>query len=188
MSILPTKEQAQKLVDEHVKDTYQKLHVKMVANVMEAYAKKLGEDSNLWYVTGLLHDLDYYEYPQEHPKKSLEWFKEWNYPEELIHAIEAHACHYGTNVEPKTKMASCLCAVDELCGFLYAYSLMRPTGWEGMEASSVKKKFKDKAFAAKISREDVNFGVEKFGVEFGEVASFLIDVFSQMLELRHSEQ
>lgn len=174
---LPTKEEAQALLERFVLDDYQKHHAKMVATAMEAYAKELGEDPNLWYVTGLLHDLDYFMHPEEHPGHSLEWFEHWGLPNELIHAVAAHA-HERTGIEPASKMASALCAIDELAGFLYAYSLMRPNGFEGMEAKSVRKKFKDKAFAAKIDRNDISYGVEKFGVDFDDHINFLLRTYS----------
>lgn len=176
MSKLPTREEALKLLEEHVKDDYQQLHSKMIATGLEAYAEKLGEDKELWYITGLLHDLDYFEYPDQHPLESMKWFKEWDYPEELIHAVSAHYWK-KTNEMPNSKLAATLIATDELAGFLYAYSLMRPNKFEGMEASSIKKKFKDKGFAAKIDREEILFGIEKLGVEFNEHVSFLINVY-----------
>lgn len=182
---LPSREEAQEKLKEHVKEEYQLLHAKMVATVLEAYAEKLGEDKDLWYLTGLLHDLDYFEYPDEHPKKSLEWFKKWSYPEELIHAVAAHA-HNRTGVEPKGKLAACLIATDELAGFLYAYSLMRPTGFDGMKAKSVKKKFKDKAFARKVDRDEIMYGVEKFETDFGDHISFMVEVLKKMDESEKS--
>lgn len=174
-------EKAQKVLEEHVKDDYQRLHAEMVAEVLREYAKKFGEDEDLWYVTGLLHDLDYFEFPEEHPRKSLEWFKEWGYPEELIHAVKAHGL-FDPRVEPESQLAKCLIATDELAGLLYAYSLMRPTGFEGMKAKSAKKKFKDKSFAAKVDRDEINYGLEKFGVDFSEHVSFMVGVFQGMGE------
>jgi len=174
--LLPARQKAKELLEEYVNDDYQRHHSEMVAKAMEAYADKFGEDKELWWTTGLLHDLDYYQYPDEHPKKSLEWFKEWNFPPELIHAVEAHAFR-RTGVQPDSKLAAALIACDEMCGLLYAYSLMRPTSFIGMEAKSVKKKFKDKAFAAKIDRDDINYGIEKLGVEFEEHVKLLLLVF-----------
>ena len=173
-----TREHAAKLLEKCVQDDYQKLHAGMVAEVMEEYAKALGEDSDLWYITGLVHDLDYFEFPNDHPHKSLEWFKDWGYPEELIHAVAAHG-HMLTGVEPETDLAKYLLAVDELAGFLYAYSLMRPTGFEGMKASSAKKKFKDKSFAAKVDRNEIMYGVDVAGLDFGDHLDFLIRVFGK---------
>ncbi len=175
-------EEAQKFLESHVKDEYQLLHAKMVATVMGAYAEKLEEQVDLWYLAGLLHDVDYDEYPEEHPLKSVEWFQEMDVPETLIHAVKAHA-YDRTGIDPKTKLASALIAVDELSGFLYAYSLMRPTGFDGMKASKAVKKLKEPAFAAKISRDDIEYGVEKFDVDLSEHITFLINVFSLMSEL-----
>lgn len=182
LSGLPTREQALEILKEHVKDEYQILHSKMIATSLEAYAKKLGENQDLWYITGLLHDVDYFEHPQEHPKKSMEWFLEWNYPSQLGHAVAAHAWD-RTGVQPKTKLAAALIACDELSGLIYAYSLMRPEGLKGMKVKSLKKKFKDKSFAAKVNRDEVNFGVEKFEVDMGEHMQFLIEVYQGMEEL-----
>lgn len=178
MGGLPSRQEATELLQKHVKDEYQLMHAKMVATVLEVYANKFGDSPELWFITGFLHDLDYFEFPDEHPQKSLEWFREWGYPKELIHAVAAHA-HERSGIEPQTKLACCLCACDELCGFLYAYSLMRPDGFSGMKASSVKKKFKDKAFAAKINREDISYGIEKLGVDFSDHIEFVIGVLEK---------
>lgn len=178
---LPTREEAQTLLEKHVKDNYQLLHSKMVALAMEAYANKLGEDVELWYITGLIHDLDYFEHPKEHPDKSIEWFKEWGYPEELIEAVADHYVHHDNLKESIPKISAALIACDEMSGLIHAYSLMRPTGYEGMKAKSVKKKFKDKAFAAKINRDDVRYGMEKFEVEFSDHVELLVDTFKDSL-------
>lgn len=176
------RQEAQEVLEEHVEDEYQLLHAFMVASAMEAYANELGEDEDLWYITGLLHDLDYEEYPDEHPMQSIDWLSEMDVPEELIHAVEAHA-YMITGVEPENALANALIAIDELSGFLYAYSLMRPTGFGGMKASKVVKKLKDKAFAAKISRDDIYYGIEKFEVDTKEHITFLIDIFDSLPEL-----
>ncbi len=181
LSGLPTRENAKQLLEKHVSDDYQKIHAQMVARVLEAYADKLGENKELWYLTGLLHDLDYFEYPDDHPSVELEWFAEWGYPTELIQAVKAHARSL-TGVEPQTTLDAAILATDELCGLLYAYSLMRPEGFAGMEASSAKKKFKDKAFARKIDREEVLAGVDKFGVELGAHIAFIIAVMNTLEE------
>jgi lysyl-tRNA synthetase class 2 len=175
---LISREEGLELLLKHVLDDYQIMHSKMVASVLEKYAEKLGADKNLWYLTGLLHDLDYYEFPEQHPEVALKWFEERNFPKDLIHAVAAHA-HSKTGEEPKTKLASCLLATDELCGFIWAYSLMRPQGFDGMEASSVIKKFKDKGFAAKINRDEINSGVNYFEVDFNEHIEFVIKVLKE---------
>lgn len=179
---LPTRQEAQELLEKHVRDTYQLLHSKMVALAMESYATKYNEDLDLWYITGLLHDVDYFEFPETHPAESLKWLKDWNYPEEMIHAIEAHAYGYnGYKTEPQTKLASALIACDEISGLIHAYSLMRPGGYEGMEAKSINKKFKDKSFAAKINREDTIYGLEKLGEELTNHIELLIKTFQEKL-------
>ena len=178
-----TVEGANQFLEKMVKDDYQKLHAKMVAQALKSYAEKFGEEQDLWYITGLLHDVDYYLHPEEHPKVELQWFRQWNFPESMIHAVAAHA-HKRTGEEPKSQLGSALIATDELAGFLYAYSLMRPDGFSGMGAKSVKKKFKDKAFARKIDREEITYGVKKFGEDFTKHIEFLIEVFRNMEELK----
>jgi len=180
---LPSREDAQKVLEEHVKDAYQILHSKMVANAMEFYAGKYDGDKGLWYITGLLHDIDYFEFPKEHPDRSLVWFKEWGYPQALIDAVEAHGLKEPRH-DPKDILSKALIAVDELSGLIYAYFLMRPNGFDGMEAKSVIKRFKDKAFAAKISREEVKYGVDLLGIDFTEHVQNMINVFTSMPEIK----
>ncbi len=182
MSNLPSREEAQKLLKEHVKEDYQLLHAKMVATALEKLAAEYEPgNEDLWYITGLLHDLDYYEHPSEHPAKSIEWFKEMDYPEELIHAVEAHA--YSINgVSPESTLAKALVATDELSGLLYAYNLMRPNGFDGMKAKKAEKKFKDPSFAAKINREEIQFGIDQLGTDLKTHIQKLIEVFKEMEE------
>lgn len=183
MNAAPTTiEVAMKLLDEHVTDVYQKRHAKMVAHVLKAYANKLGEDPQLWYLTGILHDLDYDEFPTEHPLKCVAWLTELGYPLELINAIKGHY-RQKTGYTPTTKLDFALIAVDELCGFLYAYSLMRPQRFVGMEPAAVSKKFKDKTFASKINRDEITYGIEKFGVSFDTHVSFVIEALSTLPDL-----
>ncbi len=181
---LPTKEEALKILKEHVKDSYQQLHALMVASALEQIATLKNQDTTLWFVTGLLHDLDYYEYPKEHPKKSLEWFKEWGYPEDLIRAVEAHAYSRINAPKPDTMLSKYLYATDELSGLMYAYSLMRPTGFQDMAPKSVVKKLKDKRFAAKVDRTEVNEALEMIDEPRNEFIQILIDVYSKMPALK----
>jgi predicted hydrolase (HD superfamily) len=116
-SNLPTKEEAKKLLYEHVTDEYQRFHALMVGTALEGYAKLFGEDEHLWFITGYLHDLDFQKYPTTHPGESMKWFAEWQYPQDLIHAVHAHALGYnGYTQEPETRLASALIACDEICG------------------------------------------------------------------------
>lgn len=162
---LPTKAEAQQLLEQHVQDEYQRHHALMVATAMEGYAQHFQEDPQLWFVTGLLHDIDFEKHPGTHPRESLEWFKNWNYPEDLIHAVEAHAYGYnGFSTLPRTKLAAALLATDELCGIFYAYRKLNPVPYGQMKASSIKKKVKEPAFAAKVDRATIYKGCEHLGI------------------------
>lgn len=178
MEIIPTLAEAEAKLLEYIKEPYLQLHSRMVAKAMKAYALKYQEDEDLWYITGLLHDLDYEQFPDEHPLRSLEWFTEWGYDKKLIHAVAAHAIS-NPRIKPESIMAKALIAIDELAGLLYAYSLMRPNGFKGMEAKSAMKKFKDKAFAAKIDRQEIQYGVDELGIELKEHISNLITVYNE---------
>jgi len=173
--MLPTKAAATTLLNEHVKDEYQRHHALMVATAMEGYATQHNGDPLLWYLTGLLHDLDYEEHPDTHPAPSLQWFKDWGYPLELIHAVEAHAYGYhGFTTLPETKLAAALVATDELTGIFYAYRKMNPVPYGQMKASSIKKKFKDGTFAAKIDRATIQMGCDKLGIPLDDHIANLI--------------
>jgi predicted hydrolase (HD superfamily) len=162
---LPTLDEARELLHRHVRDEYQRHHAEMVAVAMAGYAKVLSSDPQLWSVTGLLHDIDFEEHPDTHPRESLQWFKDWDYPAELIHAVEAHAYGYhGYTTLPETKLAAALLACDELCGIFYAYRKMNPIPYGQMKPASIKKKFKDPAFAAKVDRSTIQLGCDRLEV------------------------
>ena len=172
---LPSKADAQTLLEQYVTDNYQRYHARMVATALEGYASLLQGDPHLWFITGLLHDIDFEQHPATHPTASLEWFRDWGYPEELIHAVEAHAYGYnGYSVLPRTKLASALLATDELCGIFYAYQKMNPVRYGEMKASSIKKKVKDTAFAAKVDRATITVGCEHLGVTVDDHIAHLI--------------
>ncbi|MDA1079459.1 MAG: HD domain-containing protein [bacterium] len=172
---LPTRQASQEMVAEYIKNPALLKHCYMVAAAMEAYAKDLGEDSELWYQAGLLHDLDWEAYPDEHPNKAIAEILS-DYPSELLQAIAAHAPD-RTGKKPETKIECYLFACDELSGLMHAVSLMRPSGFSDMEPKSIKKKLKDKSFAANVSREDINQGFELIGKTPDEHIAFLIAVF-----------
>lgn len=174
---LPPRAQAETLVKEYVKNEALVHHMEMVASAMEAYAKALGEDPELWYQAGLLHDLDWEMYPDEHPNKAVNEIL-IDYPEELKNAILAHGPD-RTGRYPQTPIERYLFACDELSGFLHAYSLMRPERFAGMAASKANKKLGDKSFAANVSRDDISEGFELIGKEPTEHISFLITVFNE---------
>ena len=140
-------------------------HAYAVEAAMAQYARLYGEDETLWRMTGLLHDMDYEQHPtqDEHPFVGVNVLRALGYPEEMLEAILGHATYSGT---PRTtRLAKTLFAVDELAGFITALAYVRPTGLEGMKPKSVKKKLKDKAFAAAVSREDIQQGTEELGID-----------------------
>jgi len=180
MPKLPTRQQSIKLSEKYIENEKLRHHCNMTADAMEAYAEKLDEDRELWYQTGLLHDLDWEKYPDEHPNKAVKDLLT-EYPSELIEAIKAHAPG-RTGKKPEAKLDKYLFACDELSGLMYAVSLMRPNGFADMKVKSVKKKIKDKSFAANVSRDDIRKGFELIGAEDpSEHISFLIEVFKKNL-------
>jgi predicted hydrolase (HD superfamily) len=186
--MLPTKEAAAALLREHVTDEYQLHHALMVAVAMEGYAHHLAAcgdlgagDPLLWYVTGLLHDIDFQEHPDSHPSPSLQWFKDWGFPDSLIHAVEAHAYGYhGFDTLPQTKLAAALVACDELTGIFYAYRKMNPVRYGDMKSSSIRKKFKDSGFAAKIDRSTIQLGCDQLGIPLDDHIANLIRFLGQL--------
>jgi putative nucleotidyltransferase with HDIG domain len=150
-------------------------HALAVEACMIAYARKFGEDEHRWSVTALLHDFDYERYPDapDHPLKGSEVLKEQGWPEDVRVAILGHADYTG--VPRETLMAKSLFACDELAGFITACSLVRPDRIRSLEAKSVRKRMKDKAFARSVSREDITRGAEELGVPLDEHITFCID-------------
>lgn len=178
---LPTKDEAQKLLEEHVTDEYQRHHALMVGTAMEGYAEKLGEDKDLWFLTGYLHDLDYDEYPDKHPGPSLEWFKEWGYPDELIQAVLAHANGFnGFDTPAESQLDKALIACDEICGIFYAYRKLNPIPYSEMKAKSIKKRFKETRFAPGIDRTHIADGCEAFGITLEEHIENLLTFFKKL--------
>lgn len=178
---LPTRAAAQQLLEQHVHDEYQRYHASMVATALEGYAIKFGEDPDLWYLTGLLHDLDFEEHPETHPTEALQWFRDWGYPDALSHAVEAHAYDYnGFSTLPQTKLAAALMACDEISGIFYAYRKLNPVPFSQMKASSIKKRLAEKAFAAKIDRATITRGVEALGIPLDDHLANLIQFFAPL--------
>jgi putative nucleotidyltransferase with HDIG domain len=150
-------------------------HVLAVEAAMRAYARRFGEDEELWGITGLLHDLDYERHPDletGHPRIALKELEARGYPPELVRAVASHADFLGVSRE--TPMEKTLYAVDELTGFIMACAYVRPTGIHGLTPKSVKKKMKTPAFAAAVNREELREGAEKLGVDFDEHLAFVI--------------
>jgi len=178
---LPSRPAAQQILEQHVRDEYQRYHARMVATAMEGYALHFGEDPDLWYLAGLLHDLDFEEYPEEHPGVSLQWFREWGYPEDFIHAVESHAYGYHEfKTLPQTRLAAALLASDEICGIFFAYRKVNPIPYHQMNVKSIKNRLKEKAFAAKIDRSTIYLGCEHLGVTLDEHVGNLIRFFEKL--------
>jgi predicted hydrolase (HD superfamily) len=131
------------------------------------YARQFGADEEEWGLAGLLHDLDWEKYPDEHPVRAVDELRRRGYPEEVLHAILAHRADF-TGVEPETQLDRVLYACDEITGLITATALMRPTGIDDLAPKSVKKKMKDRAFAAGVDREEIRRGTELLGVELDE--------------------
>lgn len=174
---LPSRESAHNLLGQYIKEDALRHHCQMVARAMEAYATKLGQDSELWYQTGLLHDLDWEAFPDEHPNKAIKELLA-DYPSAVLDAIAAHAPE-RTGKKPQTILERYLFACDELSGFMHAVSLMRPGGFSDMKAKSITKKLKDKSFAAAVPREDINQGAELIDTPLSDHITFLIEVFRE---------
>jgi len=165
--------QARAILDEMIENPSLHRHCLTVGMVMEAYANKLGEDPDEWYITGILHDADYEKYPAEHPNIIVQKLRDMG-EEKIAHAISAHYTKW--NVPYNTLLDKALLACDELTGFIIAAAQIRPTKLEGLSAKSVKKKFKNPKFAAGVERDEVMAGVEMMGVDFTEHINFIVGV------------
>lgn len=167
-----TREQALALLLQYNQEPFHLRHALTVEGTMRWYAAELGygEDVEFWGMVGLLHDIDFEQYPQEHCRKAPELLREGGAGEALIHAVCSHGYGLCCDVKPEHPMEQVLFAVDELTGLIGAAALMRPSkSVMDMEASSVKKKFKDKAFASGCSREVITTGAQQLGWELGEL-------------------
>ncbi len=176
---MPTREEAWELLCEYTKGKSLRQHALAVEAAMRAAAARYGgpdADVDEWGITGMLHDFDYEMFPSadEHPYKGANILCGRGYPDRVIRAIMGHATYTG--VPRDTAMARALFATDELCGFLVACALVRPSkSLDDLEVSSVKKKLKDKAFARTVNRDDIRRGVEELGVDTDEHIRFVID-------------
>ena len=172
-----SREDAHQLLNDWVKNERLKLHMKQVAYLMKCWAAEkegLNEANQWrWEMAGLLHDADWDQWPDEHCKRIVEELEARNIDPEIIRAIASHGpSHFG--VEPETKMDKMLYAFDELSGLTHAYSLMRPEGYAGMELKGIKKRFKEKAFAAAVNRDEILEAMRMAGAELEEIMGFII--------------
>ena len=170
--MLPSREQALSLLQKYNKEPFHVQHGLTVEGVMRWYAQELGygEDAEFWGLCGLLHDIDFELYPDEHCKKAPDLLSELNADDAMVHAICSHAYGICSDVEPVHQMEKVMFAVDELTGLIGAAARMRPSkSVMDMELSSLKKKFKDKKFAAGCSRDVIREGAEKLGWTLDEI-------------------
>jgi predicted hydrolase (HD superfamily) len=168
---------AEALFMDWVKNPKLQLHMRQVAALMKSWAaEKEGLDEAgqwKWEMSGLLHDADWDQWPDQHCKKIIEHLEQLDIDPEVLHAIASHGpAHFG--VEPETIMDKMLFAFDELSGLIHAYSLMRPGGYEGMDVKGVRKRLKEKSFAANVSREEIADACSRAGIELDELIAFII--------------
>lgn len=174
-------QEALELMHEYTESDALRKHMYAVEAAMRAYAKKYGEDEEKWGIVGVLHDFDYERYPnhdrsptEEHPSTGVEILRERGYPDDVCEAILGHGEYTG--VPRVSLMAKTLYAVDELCGFLNACALVRPSrSLQDLKVKSVKKKLKDKGFARAVNRDEIRQGIEEAGLAFDEHVQFVIE-------------
>ena len=178
MKTTVTREQALGLLKKYNQEPFHILHGLTVEGTMRWYAKELGygDEEDFWGLAGLLHDVDFEKYPEEHCKKALELLEEIGAEPDLVHAICSHGYGLVVDIKPEHEMEKVLFAVDELTGLIGAAALMRPSkSVKDMELKSVKKKFKDKHFAAGCDREIIKTGAERLGWELDELIQKTLD-------------
>jgi putative nucleotidyltransferase with HDIG domain len=181
MSKNPTRAEALELLYEYTKSDSLRRHALAVEQVMREYAVKYNEDPELWGITGLLHDFDYEKYPtaEEHPFVGNKILKENGYSNEVRDAIMGHASYTG--VKRESLMAKVLFAVDELTGFIFAVTFVRPSkSIHEVKVKSVTKKLKNKAFAASVNRDDVENGIVELGIDRSEHIAFVINALKKI--------
>ena len=172
---IPNREQALSLLKEYNSNESLIKHALAVEGVMRFIARKRGEDEDKWGIIGLIHDLDYEKYPEQHCKKTDEILKEHAWPEEYIRSVISHGWRVCNDVEPQTDLEKTLYAVDELTGLVTACALVRPSkSVSDMQPKSVRKKWKTKSFAAGVDRTVIEKGAEMLGVELNELISDVI--------------
>ena len=176
MSYVPTVEQARALVAEYNKEPFHLQHAETVSKVMGEIAKEYDpENADFWRVVGMLHDIDFEIWPEQHCVKANELLHELDIDEDVIHAVVSHGYGICADVEPTKQMEKMLFATDELTGLIGAAALMRPTGISDMEPKSVMKKFKDKKFAAGCSRDVIRRGAEMLGMELNDLIALTLN-------------
>ena len=175
MSFVPSVEQARELVKQYNKEPFHLQHAETVSKVMGQIAKEYDPgNEDFWRAAGMLHDIDFERWPEQHCVKANALLHELDVDEELIHAVVSHGYGICSDVEPVKQMEKVLFATDELTGLIGAAALMRPTGLSDMEPKSVIKKFKDKKFAAGCSRDVIRRGAEMLGMELNDLIAMTL--------------
>jgi putative nucleotidyltransferase with HDIG domain len=164
---MPTREDALDLLHQWVENENLRKHMLAVEAAVRSYARERGEDEERWGLAGLLHDMDWEKYPDEHPLRAVEVLTDRGYPDDVVHAILAHRSQF-TGVEPETPLDRTLVACDELTGLITATALVRPNGIDDLKPKSVKKKMKDPTFARGVDRDEVIHGAELLGVDLDD--------------------
>ncbi|HEX6693358.1 MAG TPA: HD domain-containing protein [Longimicrobiales bacterium] len=178
---MPSRAEAAILLEEWVENEGLRNHMRSVEAAVRAYARRFGEDENHWGLAGLLHDLDWEKFPEEHPLRAVDALRERGFEEDILHAILAHRPDF-TGVKPETLLDRTLSACDEITGLVTATALVRPTGIDGLTAKSVKKKMKDPAFARGVDRNEVRHAAEELGVDLDEHIQTVIDAMSAIAD------
>ena len=182
-SEFPTREEAYKLLTEYNKSESLIKHALAVEGVMRYSARKRGEDEEKWGIIGLIHDLDYEQFPEEHCRKTEEILKEQSWPEEYIRAAISHGWGLCVDVEPQTELEKVLYAIDELTGLVVTTTLVRPSkSVLDVKTKSVKKKWKDKRFAAGVNRSVIEKGVGMLGMELSDLITDTIKGMQEVAE------
>lgn len=171
---------AYELMCEFTQNESLRVHMLAVETAMRAYARKFGEDEEKWGIVGLLHDFDYERWPNppDHPLEGAAILAERGYPDDVIYAIKSHA-DYLPDCPRKSRLDKSLYACDELSGFIVAVAHVRPQGLHDMKASSIKKKLKQKSFAAAVNRDDIRRGAEDLEVAFDDHLQFVADALAE---------
>lgn len=176
MSYIPTPEQAESLIRQYNKEPFHIEHAQTVSKVMGVLAEKYDPDNiDFWKTVGMLHDIDFEQWPDEHCIKAQQLLSELDVDADVIHGVVSHGFGICSDVEPEKYMEKILFAVDELTGLIGAAALMRPTGLSDMPVKSVAKKFKDKKFAAGCSRDVIRRGAEMLNLELNELFEMTLE-------------
>lgn len=180
---VPTREDAYKLLTQYNQNDSLIKHALAVEGVMRYFARKRGEDEEKWGIIGLVHDLDYGQFPEEHCRKSEEILRENNWPEEYIRAVVSHGWGICSDVEPQTELEKVLYAIDELTGLVVTTTLVRPSkSVLDVKTKSVKKKWKDKRFAAGVDRSIIEKGAQMLDVEITDLITDTIKGMQEVAE------